>query len=547
MIAAWYNGCVSWSFDEDAIRLINSLYGGRSLLDRIRGHNPRVDILAALAQTGSVQVIPYVLPFVTDAALAPHVSSTIVELMRRVTPAQLAWVDDQVRQRSEPYYWQGWSNLAPAEVPSLVQKARLDMIVIGLMTSHNNGYVRAVAIEELARCTDGREIPFLSLRANDWVAAVSARSKQLLLERLHPNNRSAVLTALPFIIRVLDQRRQGHADIERALTAVLLSDDGADALARGAALPSPVRRMMYGMVMKAEGAAPRRFVTAALSDPDAGIRASALRTVARDPGFQDRESILNRMLVKDPTPMVRRLALFILSEEASSRLDSVLPEVMLDAAASVRSLARFVGAGRGIRLDPKALYVAALASDATRRLSAAIEGVGETGTIDDSTLIQPFLDADHPRIRQSALKAIAKLDADRAVTFALAALSDRAGKVRATAVDVLISNASRVQFEAVTDRIRSLPTARARRSVLVLLAAAPKWDAPRHLLGALSDADEGVQATAVRLIERWIEMFNRSQVAPTAEQLQRLDALVNQVGHRLPETTALRLRFCITP
>lgn len=64
--------------------------------------------------------------------------------------------------------------------------------------------------------TSGQEIPCFSLRANDWVAPVAVRASDLLISRVRPENRRAVLHALPFIVRVLGQRRRDHGAISGA-------------------------------------------------------------------------------------------------------------------------------------------------------------------------------------------------------------------------------------------------------------------------------------------------------------------------------------------
>lgn len=76
---------------------------------------------------------------------------------------------------------------------------------------------------------------------------------------------------------------------------------------------------------------------------------------------------------------------------------------------------------------------------------------------------------------------------------------------------------------------------------------APKWEAPVFLLETLTDPDDGVRTFASRLIERWIENFNRSQTQPTAKQLQRISALLDSLAPRMPEETARMLRFSIKP
>ena len=195
-----------------------------------------------------------------DDIRAPQVARTIAELLRGMTPVQLSWLDERVRRGSYVDYnaRSAWQKLAPGAVPRLAQAVDFDPTVVGLIASHANGFVRAAALEVLAQQgdgQDGQELPFLSLRANDWVEPVAARATVLLTSRLRPDNRHAVLTALPFIVRLLRQRRRDHGAIERALRDVLLWDGAADALARGTGFATTVRRTMYELLLRGETAA----------------------------------------------------------------------------------------------------------------------------------------------------------------------------------------------------------------------------------------------------------------------------------------------------
>ena len=534
---------------DEVTRLVRSLFEERSLLDRVKGKDHRIDSLARIAESREVRVVPDLLPLLAAAdALAPHVGRTIAELVREVTPVQLSWLDEQVRHSSYAYYWSGaWQKLAPGAVSRLAQAYELDTGVIGLLASHGNGFVRAAALEVLAQRTSGQEIPFLSVRANDWVESVADRASELVISRLRPDNRHAVRNALPFIVRVLGQRRRDHIEIERSLRAVLLSDGGEDALARGRSFATPVRRKMYQLLTSGETAVQRRVIDAALSDSDAVVRARAIRSVAADAGFEHRAVILERLLHDDPVPAVRRLVLGVLSEHMPERIAGVFPDVLLDRAASVRGLARFVATTHQLAPVPREVYVRALAGSLPRQLSAAIEGVGETGTRGDAELIAPFLSGNRPRIRRSALRALAKVDVDRAVSAAIGAFADDASSVRSAAVDILETNASRVDFGIVSRRVRSLSDPKARRNLLQVFLEAPKWEAAVFLLEALTDPDDGVRTFGARLVDRWIESFNRNQTQPTATQLQRIGALLDSVASRMPEETARMLRFSIKP
>jgi HEAT repeat protein len=328
---------------------------------------------------------------------------------------------------------------------------------------------------------------------------------------------------------------------------VLLSDGGEDALARGTQFETSVRRKMYELLTTGSTASKRGLLDAALKDPDAVIRARAIRSVGADPDFGDRAETLERFLRDDRVPGVRRLALSLLSEHMPARIAGVFPQVLLDRAASVRGLARFVAGTHQLAPVPRAVYVQALVASLPGQLAAALDGLGETGTRADADLIAPFLSGNRPRVRRSALRALAKLDADHAVSAAIAALADDASSVRTAAVAILATNASRVDFDIVSRRVRSLSDAKARGSLLRVFLEAPKWEVPVFLLETLTDPDDGVRALAVSLLDRWIEGFNRNQTQPTATQLHRIGALLDSAASRMPEETAKMLRFSIKP
>jgi len=110
--------------------------------------------------------IPRLLPMVAagDSQSGPT-ALTIAQLMRGISPAQLAWLDKRVRLESSEYWWR---KLSPESVTRLSRRG-LDPLAIGLFGSDRNGYVRAAVVDCLADVRDGREVPFLTLRAKDWV------------------------------------------------------------------------------------------------------------------------------------------------------------------------------------------------------------------------------------------------------------------------------------------------------------------------------------------------------------------------------------------
>jgi hypothetical protein len=175
---------------DDVNRLVRTLFEPPSLLDRVRRQDPRRNILEQIAASGELRVVPALLEILARKdSLSDYAAPAIAQLVRRIAPAQLAWLDEQARRWYEYGPTDAWSTLRPEDVPGLARRAGFDPAVIGLLASHGSGFVRAAVLEELARIVDGREIPFLVLRANDWVEPVAARALELLAHRLRPENR----------------------------------------------------------------------------------------------------------------------------------------------------------------------------------------------------------------------------------------------------------------------------------------------------------------------------------------------------------------------
>ena len=164
----------------------------RSLSDRVRRQDHRFATLEQIADSREVRVVPDLLPLLAaDEALAPHVGRTIAQsrpgrdpgsalLARRAGASRL--VRPLLVRRLAPACACG-RFASGADVRDSMPS------VIGLLASHANGFVRAAALELLAQHTSGREIPFISLRANDWVDPIAARASELLMSRLRPDNR----------------------------------------------------------------------------------------------------------------------------------------------------------------------------------------------------------------------------------------------------------------------------------------------------------------------------------------------------------------------
>ena len=468
----------------------------------------RRQALGTLTGLRDVRVVPSILHLLAPGdPLREPAQDAITFLLYRLTPASLAWVDWQARNYTYAYGEDAWWRIRPQDVAGITSSASSS--VTGILASHPNGFVREAAVDALGSASDGVEMPFLALRANDWVPAVAGKAAAHLAE---------------------------------AIGRTLVSDSGVAAvLERVETFDSGVRRFVFRFILAGITSPGDPALVTALADTDPPVRRLAVQQLER---MDDRNvaQTLERLATRDPMPSVRREAMAILTRSNPDRLRHLLPDLLLDRAAAVRNLTRYLVRTLHVAVVPRDLYLDSLAATSLRRLTAAVSGIGETGNQTDVPLLVPFLSAESPSLRRAALTAMARLDADAAASSAVSALTDASLGVRNAAADVLRENRSVVDWVAVNGAWRKLPETADRMRLLRILSAAPKWDAAVYLLEHLDEPDSAVHECASRLLGGWLLRFNQTQSQPTAAHLERIRQALDAGAARMSENLVRELR-----
>jgi HEAT repeat protein len=400
-------------------------------------------------------------------------------------------------------------------------------------------------VDELAAFTNGSEIPFLALRANDWVEPVASRAAEELSRRLVVENRPAVLANLPFIARLFAQQRQDHSRFKDALKVVLTADGGAAALASVKGFETSTRRLVYDLLRSTALTSDAAVVRAALTDRDPVVKRRAVRWLERTEDAAGTIATLERVAVIDRIPLVRRDAIAVLAARAPDRTRQLLRGFLLDSSGPVRSLAQFLVGSLQAPIVAADVYVESLDSSSPRTLAAALDGLRETGLAIGESRIVAFRHHPAPLVRKSVLRSLGAMTPDACVIAALDALSDPAPSVRATAAAILRVHVYRVDLSALQECFDGLSDSRARRQLLRVFRQAPKWSAAELLLEAVGDEDFDVRRDAEGLLRSWLNGFNRAQTPPTSDQLDRVSRRFHAQISRLAPDVARDLGFIV--
>jgi hypothetical protein len=448
----------------------------------------------------------------------------------RVLPA----IDAVVRESFSEYQRDGWPDLGLLELGRF-RGIRQAWGVMAVAASHRNGYVREAAVRGLAASGDGRVVPYLIVRLNDWVEQVHAAARAGLDMCLRPAFASQVISALPLVWALGRQRRVDHGDIVTNVFAFLRSAGCASAVRAGCIAPErDIRRACFEVELSGGGRQPADVLSETLADREPAVRLWAARQVAQAFPAVWAEPLARRALA-DRSVQVRRVALAALAPRLSDDQARTLIDVaLLDTNTTARWQARVLALARG-PFDLAAFYRRAL-STVTRAqaIRGALLGLGESGTADDVALLAPFHAADRLGVRCAALRARASLEPLSSIEPYLAALRLPAASVSREARRAIEPRIAQVPVAILHELVveQALP-AHARRNALSLANGKSKWERLPVLLDACADQDEMIANLALLFVDGWCGGYNRSFLQPTPPQVDAAAAVFARVSSRL--------------
>lgn len=447
-------------------------------------------------------------------------------------------IDAVLRESFSGYQADGWPQLAVVELASFRQ-APTAWGVMAVAASHRNGYVREAAVRGLATSDDGRAIPFLLVRLNDWVKEVHAAAYSGLERFLRPEFAFNAIAALPLVWALARQKRVDHRDIAARVYAFLRSPECAAAVRAGCgAADRDVRRACLEIELTAARRKPTEVLDEALSDRGPAVRLWAAREVARAFPAGWAQPLALRAL-RDRGVQIRRVALAALAASLpEEQAKSLFEAALLDANTTARWQARAFILQRG-PFDLADFYRRALsAATQPAAVRGALLGLGESGKPDDVALLGPFFSADRLGVRCAALRARAGLEPLSSVEPYLAALRLPEPSVSREARRALEPRLSHVSVAELQHLVadHGLP-AHTRRNALSLANGKSKWERLPVLLDGCADPDEMIANMARLLVDGWRAGYNRSFLQPTPAQIGAAWASLTRVSRKLAAHT----------
>jgi HEAT repeat protein len=468
----------------------------------------------------------------------------LAAMLELVPVTALPQVDHLVRAGA--YRVTPWLTLRAADV-ARVARVPEAWAVVALASGHRDGHVREAGVRALGEAGDGRALPFIVLRLNDWVPEVRRAANAALAAYVRPAFARQLLAALPLVRALERQQRADHGRVVAWVLTLLRAPECRQALRDGCvAKEVEVRRASYGLWFDADGADRPALLGQAQKDREPAIRLWAARAVARAMQEPWGEGLALRAL-GDRSVQVRRVALAATAARLpAARARTLVEGALLDENTTARWQARVLRLAQG-PIDLGAFYRQALAGATTAAgLRGALLGLGESGTRADVPLAEAHLGDARVSVRRAAIRALAGLEPAATTEPFLAALVDpepgvsREGR-RALEGRVVHLTADRL---AALARDGSLPP-HAQLGALALVSRLPKWDAVAILVERRCLPGEAVAARARALLDAWLARYNRSFVWPTATQIAAFERALALAAARLGPGSLQDLRLIL--
>jgi HEAT repeat protein len=529
---------------ESTERLIESLYRRKGLWERFVQSSAPDEVIQQIAQAGELAVIPDLLPIlITGDRKAIRASANAIHcLLQQLKPADSAQFDEFVRQgysewrvRREPWY-----TMEVKDVGHLASLGASSISILGIASFHTNGYVREAAVRELGKTQTGAELPFLFIRANDWVPQIRSIARDLLLKRIRPDYIHRVLAWLPLALRLAQMSRDDHSTIVEAVRALLSSTGAREALQEEFKSKDLfVRRFCFELAMNTNETDCLSVLQSAFGQADPEVGKVAVRKLRGVTPSDACKRILLQAISNNCAP-VRREALLIFSEEYPGEAAQQFQSALLDTNIVVREGAQYYFQKKS-SFNLRAFYSGALQNSSLSHLCASIAGLGETGLPKDSQLLERFIYDQSSRVRAAALHAIAKLNFDSYFEEFVLALDDASSKVTGEALRALCKKPNLVGGQRLWEIFDRCAHPHGKRRALFLLARINKWDSIAFLVQSLTHQDDAFLDLSQKYINRWFARYNRSFATPTAEQISRLRDVLGRCSLLLSSGTQRQL------
>lgn len=450
---------------------------------------------------------------------------TVYELMKGVRPSDLFGFSEAVCRSSGYYANKEWDTISPAEV-ALIAGPRTDAgydLILGMLSFHCDGYVRHEALRQLAVIRDGRELPFLLIRLNDWVHPVARDARFAVEERIVPSYVASLVRCLPLILHLERCQRRHHQQTIYRVVELLFQDQN-DAILLNSITESDAvtSHRFFQIGLQNPGEHQSRLVPLGVCSPISRIRLMCIRHLKTIYRGADLRSKFEQLSLDKSMP-VRRQAMVEWSNQFPEDAAEIWKQAIFDVSRPIRELARFSLRSLGETENSiAAMYRQDVALNPNRLSS--IQGLCETGEICDLNYFRSLMQHSWPSRRAAGGTGILNALKAKGIPEVQPLLGDVNSTVVRKISMAMGDDISQIAPADLVEIALNSPGDYARKYAIHLIAKLGKWRSISYLLAVAANAESLTSAIAQNRISRWFEppYSYRIFTKPSAEERQKI-------------------------
>ena len=526
----------------------------KDLIEQLRHTELRDDIWIQIAKAGEPAVISDLLYFVrSDENVTPASAAGVVqELLKLVRPSQLPELDEKLRSISAGYrgyigadYKDPWFGMNREDVGHLSRMNGNVAGLLGLASSHCNGYVRQAALEHLQTEWSGIELPFVILRANDWVQPVRALAQSMLMKRITASYAAHLVRNAPLIARMLLTARSDQSHFVEKIKSLLWRPDCREHLYSGMDSADPAtRRICFRWAMEPDAEPSIAVIKRGMRTEDTVVNIDATRAVRSMPDSADRQELL-QSLQRSRVPRIRRECLYAAAEQTTPDALLTLKSFLLDSNRAIREAARFY-ISRKEGCDYREFYRSVIMGAKTSPPATAVLGLGETGAKDDVDLLVPILSSPADRVVKAAIVALNQLDGEAQASRLFVYVSNQNPGVSSSATTALADKVSHIRSDDLWRLVDSGERMHVRLNALKLINRLNQWDKLSFILRACAIDDQIVAAKAREYSAHWLRDYNYLLKPRDQQQMELIAKTLKSYKNQLEPAVEIGIRRLIS-
>ena len=378
-------------------------------------------------------MIKYLLELVLqeDKLIAKKAMYCINNVVKNFTMKDWIMIQDDLR--SGEYYLgykdyiprKKWYGLKPDELDKLIEEKNKDTILLlGLLTFHNNGYIREKALILLNNYTTGEEILFILLRVNDWVSDIREISEKIILKRLKKSNLEIFISTMPVLYGLENCLRKDHNKLIRDIENFINKyDHNSEKILKYIDCNDKIIcRKCYKLLLGKEKINKQDIIGLGLSHKDVIIQITAIKEIYKEvQKDKSRADYYYEILKNSKNTGIRKYAPDILVN--CSEIDTIQEwKVFIhDTSSYARDISRYWLRKNGINNFVE-IYKTYL-KEQNNHLEGTIKGLVEVGTKEDADCLLKFIRHPKVKIKKIALKGIIRLDVEANTDILIESLS----------------------------------------------------------------------------------------------------------------------------